>query len=364
MCQYNPHCSIRKHHRGSASETKCKVGGSSVSTTITETFALATNPNIYEMTDAELANTRKALEDGKLSYWEANKDRCYDGPQDYKNFNVEVYRDIKEKISEFDLKIREIRVEQWERNPLPEYESNFVGFGLEEARLAVLTDLNNLGQEPFFTEDIESNITETLERIQSGEVMETQDTTLVMDEDRLLYCVQEPDSSIASNNTAVILMEFSDKYLAPVLNRLEVSQVSVSPLINGRELGLVYTVMQPDGDSRSFAIYEHRNTDSIVINGATNWDVEETPYGPYTGGSSWDFFAEFSSGEFKQSAETLGYFMKSAISGELESDAELIEKAEHIDWNAILDEQIPAFKEWRKEQGIPDKKGHFDIDLD
>lgn len=148
-----------------------------------------------------------------------------------------------------------------------------------------------------------------------------------------------------------LILAFPDRNLAPVLERLGVEQVSVSPLKNGREVGLVYTVLTPNGGSRSFSVYEHRNTDSIIINGEENWDPIAKPYGPYPevrteGGSKWDFFAEFSPGSYKQAAESLGYLLKAAQNGKLESDAELVAKAEHLDWGAILSKQIPAFGEW------------------
>ena len=55
--------------------------------------------------------------------------------------------------------------------------------------------------------------------------------------------------------------------------------VNVSSFNNGREYGLVYTVDTPSGDKRSFSVYEHRNSDSIIINGKTNWNKnEDLPY--------------------------------------------------------------------------------------
>lgn len=153
-----------------------------------------------------------------------------------------------------------------------------------------------------------------------------------------------------------LLLAFPDRDLAPVLERLGVEQVSVTPLKNTREVGLVYTVMTPSGSTRSFSVYEHRNTDAAVISGEENWDPEAKPYGPYATAadgtdSKWNMFAEFSVyAPKKQVAESLGYLLKSAQSGTLESDQELIAKAEKLDWGAILSEQIPAFGEWLGEK--------------
>lgn len=153
-----------------------------------------------------------------------------------------------------------------------------------------------------------------------------------------------------------LFLAFPDRDLAPVLERLGVEQVSVTPLKNTREVGLIYTVLTPSGSTRSFSIYEHRNTDAAVISGEENWDPETKPYGPYAtaadgGESKWNMFAEFSVyAPKKQVAESLGYPLKSAQEGTLESDQELIAKAERLDWASILSKQIPAFGEWLGKQ--------------
>lgn len=166
--------------------------------------------------------------------------------------------------------------------------------------------------------------------------------------------------SLNNDQQVSAVMEFPEKYLEPVLDELNVDNVSVSPFNNGREFGLVYSVMNPEGSTRSFSLYEHRNTDSMIINGAENWNRTQSDYGPYSkdnrGRSSKDnFFAEFAYGTDKrQVAETLGYFLKSAQKGSLGNDQELIDKAEHVDWRAILSNSVPGFKEWIEERN-PDK---------
>lgn len=181
---------------------------------------------------------------------------------------------------------------------------------------------------------------------------------------RLLADLSANPSSTMSSNMVYSALIFPEKDLKPVLERLGVTDVSVSHFLNGRENGLVYTVMQPDGNSRSFSIYEHRNTDSMYINGATNWDPETEPSGPRPreGGSKWDGFAEIEGTDKRRQAETLGYFLREAQAGRLENDTTLMLKAEKLDWNAILAKQIPAFGEWAKENGHwdPDAKREFE----
>lgn len=175
---------------------------------------------------------------------------------------------------------------------------------------------------------------------------------MTLPNDRILKALTDPSNSIISRSAIYSALVFPEKDLKPVLERLGVENVSISPLLNGRETGLVYTVMDPEGNSRSFSLYEHRNTDSLVINGKTNWDVTESPYGPYVADSKHEFFAEHGNGEHKQAAETLGYFLKSAQDGTLESDQELVEKSERLDWNAIISERIPGFKSWLEDKGL------------
>lgn len=170
------------------------------------------------------------------------------------------------------------------------------------------------------------------------------------------FLAMTKQSGINSQNVVDAAMVFPDRDLYPVLKRLNVTNVSVSALKNSRETGLVYTVMTPQGTTRSFSLYEHRNSDALCIGGQENWDVNEQPFGPYAKdaagkGSKENVFAEFSHDTSKrQVAETLGYFLQQAQRGELESDQDLIAKAERLDWNAIIAERIPGFGEWVAER--------------
>jgi hypothetical protein len=60
-------------------------------------------------------------------------------------------------------------------NPPPRYVPDFPqAFGLEDARLAYVKDLNNTGfnDEPFFTKNIEENLQESLDRYHAGEKLD------------------------------------------------------------------------------------------------------------------------------------------------------------------------------------------------
>ena len=124
--------------------------------------------------------------------------------------------------------------------------------------------------------------------------------------------------------------------------------VKVATFDNCRENGLVYSVMGPDDALRSFSVYEHRNTDSIIINGCTDWDGEGLPY---AADSKHGFFAEFACHSYQQAADALSFYIVEAARGELANDQVLVATAEHRDWLAILSERIHGFADWANERG-------------
>lgn len=130
---------------------------------------------------------------------------------------------------------------------------------------------------------------------------------------------------------------FPEKYLAKKLEQYNIDGVYVSPFQNGREYGNVYTVLEPDGTPISFSVYEHRNSDSIIINGKRYWDGEELPYAADNKNA---FFAEFSHYDFEQAADALAMYMKDAQNGELATEQYLVETAQHRDWNSILAQSL------------------------
>lgn len=155
--------------------------------------------------------------------------------------------------------------------------------------------------------------------------------------------------SMVTSRNLYLSSVFPEKYLSPKLEQYDIDNVFVSDFHNGREYGNVYTVMQPDGSPMSFSVYEHRNTDSIIINGKRNWDGEELPY---AADSKNAFFAEFSRNDFDQAADALAMYMKDAQNGELASTDHLVDTAQKIDHNEILSKTIPGYQEWL-EQNAP-----------
>lgn len=77
-------------------------------------------------------------------------------------------------------------------------------------------------------------------------------------------------------------------------------KVEIGTFDNCRERGYTYKV---DGGEFTYCVYEHRNSDQIIINGCKNEEVK--PYGPYNGGSKYDYLECFSYNEYTKCAEEL-----------------------------------------------------------
>lgn len=148
---------------------------------------------------------------------------------------------------------------------------------------------------------------------------------------------QKAVSSLAIDQNLYLSAVFPEKYLAKRLEQYDIDGVFVSPFRNGREYGNVYTVLEPDGSPVSFAVYQHRNSDSIIINGKRFWDGEELPY---AADSKEAFFAEFEPDDYDQAADALSMYMKDAQQGELPSEHYLVDTVQRRDWNAILAESL------------------------
>lgn len=143
--------------------------------------------------------------------------------------------------------------------------------------------------------------------------------------------------TISESPNLYLASVFPEKYLAAKLEQYDIDGVFVSPFVNGREYGNVYTVLDPEGNPMSFSVYEHRNSDSIIINGKKYWDGEELPY---AADSKNAFFAEFAPYDFDQAADALAMYIKDTQEGNLPSENYLVETAHHRDWGAILSEQF------------------------
>lgn len=249
----------------------------------------------------------------------------------------------------------------------PKRENNKGIIGLEETRLKFINDFNKdnewKGKLPI-NKDSLKYFENSIDRVVSGEEFDSKLPEILKPEANYesLYPSKErifnllsKDNEDRYNAQVYLATVFPDNELKQAFERSNLSGVSVSNFVNGREYGLVYTVLDPEGNTRSFSVYEHRNTDSIIINGKTNWNSEELPYST---DSSHGFFAEFSYNDQKAAADALTYYLKSSQNGTLQNDQYLVDTADKIDWNAILSKQIPGFKKWveKVENSEIDKK--------
>lgn len=250
--------------------------------------------------------------------------------------------------------------EEWKSLPRPAL-TDETFMGLEAAQDSFLKIYNmeerqaEFGLPPLFGGKVEANWAhEFVSRALAGEKTSWDEETYKRNfahmppkEAAYRHLTGEGEAQVQTMEAALL---FPERDLYPVLKRMGVRDVAITSFDNLREQGLVYTVVTPTGDTRSFNIYEHRNTDAIVINGRTNWNREEKPYGPYPDtpqGSKWDFFAEFSPDTpRRQIAETLGFFLQSAQRGDLPDDATLVSQVERIDRSEMLRRLIPGFGEW------------------
>lgn len=132
---------------------------------------------------------------------------------------------------------------------------------------------------------------------------------------------------------------FPNKELKNAMDTYEIDNVYTDSFVNGREYGNVYSVAMPNGDTMSFSVYEHRNSDSIIINGKRNWGKNSGEL-PYAADSKYQYFAEVECENYREAADMLCFFLKDAHNGTLKDTEELIRQAPRIDWNTRLAQQL------------------------
>jgi hypothetical protein len=96
---------------------------------------------------------------------------------------------------------------------------------------------------------------------------------------------------------SLTILEFLRK--SDELNKID---IHVECFINCRECGLTFTVYNKDWSKKyTFCIYEHRNTDSIIINGKADWTsiAGDLPY------QEKDYIKGFAYNQHYQCAEKL-----------------------------------------------------------
>lgn len=119
---------------------------------------------------------------------------------------------------------------------------------------------------------------------------------------------------ISYNQNTYLGTVFPHQNLDKELSKAGISGVRVDAFENNREHGLVYTVNTPTGE-HSFSVYEHRNSDDIIINGCKDWDGVSLPY---KSDDKSDYYERVKFRDFDGAARELVHLMGEAQRGELD----------------------------------------------
>jgi hypothetical protein len=87
--------------------------------------------------------------------------------------------------------------------------------------------------------------------------------------------------------------------LITIKNEFPITSLVIGSFDNCREYGNTYSIKD---SNFTYCIYEHRNSDSIIINGCKNQDIK--PYGPYKG-DKWDYLESFNYGQIQETVNKL-----------------------------------------------------------
>jgi hypothetical protein len=82
--------------------------------------------------------------------------------------------------------------------------------------------------------------------------------------------------------------------------------IVIGTFTNCRECGL--TFMYSEKKSFTWCVYEHRNSDSIIINGKSGY-ISMADDLPYCSDSKWDYLGEFSYNEHSKCADSLAHMI-------------------------------------------------------
>ena len=117
------------------------------------------------------------------------------------------------------------------------------------------------------------------------------------------------------NNKKIYICAGLDASLK-VLERLKKKKlncnVDVATFHNGREKGLTYSVFLDSDKSFTFATYEHRNSDQIIINGTPGYMSAM----PYMTDSKYDYLGAFSPKSYGLAANKLAKLINQWIESE------------------------------------------------
>ena len=103
-----------------------------------------------------------------------------------------------------------------------------------------------------------------------------------------------------------------------LLDSLKYSEVlggkslEIFPFDNCREFGYMYHVIGGEQDL-TFSVYEHRNSDEIIINGCETSDVKS--YGAYNGNSKYSYLKNFSFDQHYQVVKQLRNYLEESFLG-------------------------------------------------
>ena len=274
---------------------------------------------------------------------------------------------------------------QWGKSHTPqrfssEYEKNEKLVGFDHSTDAAVEKFFSYGFGEKKVKELEEKkyVQESIGRIVNGENDDYQMHPEGMDNGEhyeSIFYLQPRDRIVAEakdNQQVYLAFGFPHKELKEEMDKQGIGNVFVSFMQNGRENGLTYTVMAPDASTRTFVVYEHRNKDSIVINGKQNWDGEGLPY---SGDSKESFYDESEYKDYTRVAKNLAFFMKEAQEGRLKDDQTLVRNASRVDYTARIAKMIPGFAEFVERQTgenplkkktdeeiLKDLDLHFDID--
>jgi|GEM_PF-2786110 len=92
-------------------------------------------------------------------------------------------------------------------------------------------------------------------------------------------------------------------------------EIEVTEFDNCREHGYQYEVTNGK-QNVVFCVYEHRNSDGLIINGCRKEYVSS--YGPYNGESKYDYLASFSYNEHYKCASQLSEWLIAVYKGEFD----------------------------------------------
>lgn len=126
-----------------------------------------------------------------------------------------------------------------------------------------------------------------------------------------IYSISE-DVSTQETTAEVIKLLVIDKL--KYNEQLQGCELYIKPFDNCREYGYMYSIIGAKQDI-TFSVYEHRNSDEIIINGCLTKDVKT--YGAYKG-NKWDYLSSFNYKEHYDCAERLASFLEGSYLGALD----------------------------------------------